>query len=109
MDTGDRRQLQRNSATDWPARLHGTAELAIGLSLLRFPRNSGRTPEIWANALSCMQDDASGEDRVRLHAYLLSAAFQKNETASWTLYAPCCRSCDLLSCGVLCLMTFIKC
>lgn len=72
-------------ATDWQARLRGTAELAIGLSLLRFPRNSGRTSEVWANALSFMQDDASGEDRVRLQAYLLSTALQKTASASWTL------------------------
>lgn len=81
--------ISKNSApileTDWPADVRSTADLAIGLSLLRFPENSQRSPDLWANALSAMQDDVSGEDRVRLHAFLLRAALQTQTPASWKL------------------------
>jgi hypothetical protein len=59
--------------TDWPKGVRNTGDIAAGLVLLRFPKEANRTSEFWADLLANAIDDASGEDRVRLHAFLLRA------------------------------------
>lgn len=83
--------LDDNSTTilesGWPSGVHSTADLATGLNLLRFPRSARRTPEFWLDALSSVQDDVLGEDRIRLHAFLLMSALQNTTPMSWNLVA----------------------
>lgn len=73
--------------TSWPVGVTTTMDFANGLSLLRFPKSAGRTTDAWADALSSMRDDVTGDDRVRLHAFLLRAALQSKTQATWTLAA----------------------
>ena len=71
--------------TDWPAGTGHTVDLAIGLSLLRFPRNNGKPLEVWAKALASSQDDVLGEDRVRLQAFMLREALEAKTPTTWRL------------------------
>ena len=71
--------------TDWPAGTGHTVDLAIGLSLLRFPRNNGKPLELWAKALASSQDDVLGEDRVRLQAFMLREALEAKTPTTWRL------------------------
>jgi hypothetical protein len=71
--------------SEWPVGVDSTTELAIGIKLLRFPKSFGKSPEVWANALATMRDDVSGEDRIRLQAFILSAALQTKMEATWKL------------------------
>lgn len=73
--------------TDWPLGVGSTTELAIGLTLLGFPRRTGKSVDVWADALGSMRDDVSGENRVRLHAFILRAALQTKMPATWKLVA----------------------
>ena len=71
--------------TDWPAGTGRTVDLAIGLSLLRFPSSNGKPLEVWAKALASSQDDVSGEDRVRLQAFMLREALEAKTPTTWRL------------------------
>jgi hypothetical protein len=72
--------------TEWPKGVRKTADLAAGLVLLRFPKEANRISEFWTELLANAEDDASGEDRVRLHAFLLRAALQEYPSPStWKL------------------------
>jgi hypothetical protein len=73
--------------TDWPVGVRTTTELAIGLALLRFPRSTGKPLETWRGALASTRDDVSGEDRIRLQAFLLREALQTKTSATWKLVA----------------------
>jgi hypothetical protein len=83
--------IRYNSAailqTDWPVGVGSTTELAIGITLLNFPRSIGKSLGAWAEALASMQDDVSGEDRIRLQAFILRAALQTKTRATWKLAA----------------------
>jgi hypothetical protein len=85
------RVIGENSAvilqTDWPVGVGSTTELAIGITLLSYPRSIGKSLEVWAEALASMQDDVSGEDRIRLQAFILRAALQTKVRATWKLVA----------------------
>jgi len=74
-------------ATDWLEGFRSTADLAIAVYLLRFPSNVKYFPQDWVAVLSLMRDDALGEDRTNLQAFLLGVAFQKMSSASWALVA----------------------
>jgi hypothetical protein len=52
--------------TDWPVGIGSTSELAIRLKLLGFSRGTGKSLEVWADAIASAQDDVSAENRVRL-------------------------------------------
>lgn len=73
--------------TEWPAGVGSTTELAIGITLLGFPRSTGKSLDVWADALSSMRDDVSGEDRIRLQAFILRIALQTKTGATWKLVA----------------------
>ena len=83
--------IRDNSAvilqTDWPVGVGSTTELAIGLTLLKLPRNTGRSLDVWADALASTRDDVSGETRVRFQAFILRAALQAKIPATWKLVA----------------------
>ena len=81
------RQPEAILQSDWPVGTRTTTELAIGLELLRFPRNTGKQLEVWADALASIQDDVSGEDRVRLQAFVLREAIEAKTPTTWKLVA----------------------
>lgn len=71
----------------WPANAKSTTNLAIGLSLLRFPRALDRSADYWADVLAALQNDASGDRLIRLQAFLLRSALLRPMSASWKLIA----------------------
>jgi len=73
--------------THWPIGVSTTTDLTKGLVLLRFPKRSERTADVWAGALSSMSDDVTGDDRTRLHGFLLKEALQTKCQGSWKLAA----------------------
>jgi hypothetical protein len=73
--------------TKWPVGVNSTSELAVGLELLRFPRNTGKPLDVWVDALESAHDDVSGNDRIKLQAFLLEEALQLETPSSWALIA----------------------
>ena len=71
--------------THWPVGVPTTSDLAKGLALLRFPKQLERTADAWADALSSMSDDVAGDDRTRLHGFLLREALQSKSQGTWKL------------------------
>jgi hypothetical protein len=75
------------SVVDWPSMLSTTTDLAIGLSWLQYPKVYNEPADAWVRVLLSMEDDVAGEDRIRLHAYLLKDALRHMTSATWKLLA----------------------
>ena len=73
--------------SEWPVGISCTTDLAHGIVLLRYPRNTGKSLDVWLDALEAADDDVSGDDRARLQAFLLREALQAKASASWRVVA----------------------
>lgn len=71
--------------TKWPLDVLRSRDVAVGLTLLRFPKKGDWTAEFWAKLFDALEDDVRGEDRLKLQAFLLRAALENFSRFSWKL------------------------
>jgi GTPase-associated protein 1, N-terminal domain type 1 len=83
------RSIPRNEAfilnARWLDTLRSMSDLAVGLALLRFPRQLRKTANEISRCIVELKDDVGEADRTNVQAVLLRAAIDESSSDSWQL------------------------